>query len=102
MSREAQAKAYHESCKQAMKLKPQPKGQKFDCGSRVHISANLGRSMTHFMSDCDATVVYVYDHMYGGGNVKSYCLDIDDYGTVSWYDEEQLTAIPGATGSAVP
>ena len=73
---------------------PEPEGQKFKCGSRVHVSADLGPSMSHFKSDCDATVMYTHAHAYGGGRVKSYCLEIDgNKGTSSWYEESQLTQI---------
>ncbi len=49
--------------------------------------------MSHFTSDCDATVVHTYAHAYGGDDVKSYCLDVDGHGETSWYDEWQLTVI---------
>ena len=72
---------------------PEPEGQKFPVGSRVHIAKDLGNSMSHFNSDCDATVEYVYAHAFGGSDVKSYSLIIDDYGSVAWYHEWQLTLI---------
>lgn len=74
---------------------PEPTGQKFPNGSRVRIVDDLGSGMSHFQSGVNATVVYTYAHAYGGNDVKSYCLDIDDYGQVSWYHEWQLTAIEG-------
>ena len=49
--------------------------------------------MSHFRSGVLATVKYTYAHAYGGDDVTSYCLDIDDYGKVSWYEEHQLTKI---------
>jgi hypothetical protein len=52
--------------------------------------------MAHFQSGVNATVKNTYAHAYGGDDVKSYCLDIDDYGEVSWYEEHQLTAITGS------
>jgi hypothetical protein len=72
---------------------PDPKGQKFPTGSRVHIAKDLGPTMSHFESDVDATVQYVYAHAFGGDNVTSYSLNIDGYGSVAWYYENQLTAI---------
>lgn len=71
---------------------PEPKGQKFPCGSRVRIADDLGYSMRHFPSGVNATVLHTYAHAYGGNDVKSYALCIDDYGHSSWYDEHQLTA----------
>jgi len=72
---------------------PEPKGQKFPNGSRVRIADDLGSAMSHFQGGVNATVKYTYAHAYGGDDVKSYCLDIDGYGEVSWYYEHQLTAI---------
>jgi hypothetical protein len=51
--------------------------------------------MSHFQGGVNATVKYTYAHAYGGDDVKSYCLDIDNHGEVSWYEEHQLTAIAG-------
>jgi hypothetical protein len=70
----------------------EPKGQKFPNGSRVRIADDLGSSMRHFTSGVGATVCYTYAHAYGGRDVKSYCLDVDGRGRVSWYYEHQLTA----------
>lgn len=75
-----------------VKNDPEPEGQKFPNGSRVHICKDLGGCMSHFTSDCNATVKYTYAHAYGGNDIKSYCLDIDGVGEVSWYEEWQLTA----------
>ena len=72
---------------------PEPEGQKFPVGSRVYINKDLGSTMCHFNSGCNATVEYVYAHAYGGNDVTSYSLDIDNYGSVAWYKECQLTAI---------
>ena len=73
--------------------KPEPKGQKFPIGTRVRIADDLGVSMSHFPKGVGATVKYTYDHAYGGGDVKSYCLDVDGYGHTSWYSEHQLTEV---------
>ena len=93
MSRESEAMAYHEACKERMKTRPQPKGQKFDVGSRVRISDELGKMMCHFRSGEEATVMYVYAHMYGGSDIESYSLQFDDGGTSAWYWESQLTQV---------
>jgi hypothetical protein len=68
--------------------------QKFAIGSRVRIIKNLGPSMPHFPSGKNATVKYTYAYVYGGNDYKSYCLDVDDIGEVSWYYEQQLKSIP--------
>lgn len=70
-----------------------PKGQKFPIGARVKIAKNLGSSMRHFPSGVGATVRYTYAHAYGGDDVKSYCLDVDGHGEISWYHEHQLTLV---------
>lgn len=67
--------------------------QKYNKGDLVRISKDLGPSMSHFTSDCDAIVMYTYDEKYGGGNVDSYCLHLKGRGQVSWYFESQLTLI---------
>jgi len=96
-TRKAQAGAVYQNGLERVKTTPEPEGQKFPCGSRVHIAADLGAHMSHFPCDKDATVEYVYSHAYGqmngGINVKDYSLIIDGLGTHAWYDESQLTAI---------
>ena len=91
--RESQAKSYYEQGMKKVASFPEPEGQKFPNGSRVRISDDLGPSMSHFKSGANATVCYTYAHAYGGADVKSYTLDIDDYGSSAWYHEHQLTAI---------
>jgi hypothetical protein len=76
---------------------PEPGGQKFPNGSRVRIADDLGDAMGHFQSGVNATIGYTYAHAYGGTDVKSYCLYIDDGGEAAWYYEHQLTAIEGDT-----
>lgn len=78
-----------------VKNTPEPKGQKFPVGSRVYIQKDLGPSMSHFTSDCYATVEYVYCHAFphNGMDVESYSLDIDGHGSSAWYEENQLTAV---------
>jgi len=95
MSRLAEAKAYTAACMERMKSRPEPKGQKFPAGTRVRIADDLGSAMDHFPSGRNATVKYTYAHAYGPceRGVKSYCLDIDGRGQVSWYYEHQLTEI---------
>lgn len=73
--------------------RPVPDGQKYAPGTRVRIADDLGHTMSHFRSGCLATVQYTYAHAYGGDNVRSYSLDIDGHGSVSWYQESQLTPV---------
>ncbi|MFM6946071.1 MAG: hypothetical protein ACKOWW_02945 [Flavobacteriales bacterium] len=92
-TRAADARAMYQAGMNRVAETPEPKGQKFPCGSRVRIADDLGPSMSHFESGVEATVEYVYAHAYGGGDVKSYSLNIDGRGSVAWYYEHQLTAI---------
>ena len=92
-ARAIQAQLYYQQGLDRVRDTPEPENQKFANGSRVHIKVIEEPWMSHFEDDCDATVVYTYDHMFGGGDVKSYCLDIDGVGRVSWYEEHQLEQI---------
>ena len=66
--------------------------QKFKRGDVVHITANLGQSMSHFVNDKDVVIEYSYAEKYGGGNIKSYSVMFLDTGnTCAWYEEHQLT-----------
>jgi len=72
---------------------PEPIGQKYPIGTRVMIDNKMPDSMSHFPKGKLATVMYTYAHAYWGNDVKSYCLDVDDIGSVSWYNEYQLSPI---------
>lgn len=91
--RHAQARGSYKAGLEKVATTPPPEGQKYAPGTRVRIADDLGPSMSHFTSGANATVEYTYAHAYGGSNVKSYCLDIDGRGQVSWYHEHQLTPI---------
>jgi hypothetical protein len=93
MSRLSEATAFHSAGMERVKTTPEPKGQKFPNGSRVRIADDLGQSMSHFERGVEATVEFVYDHAFGGGDVKSYSLNVDGHGSIAWYYEHQLTAI---------
>ena len=81
---------------------PPPEGQKFAPGQRVKIADDLGRSMRHFPCGMTGTVHHTYAHAYGGDDTKSYCIDIDGLGQVSWYLEDQLSAIaPSQTQATI-
>ena len=86
----AQVTAYYQQGLKRVRTTTQPKGQKFPNGARVRIADNLGPYMSHFPAGRGATVKYTYAHAYGGTDVKSYCLDVDGHGEISWYHEHQL------------
>lgn len=88
------AEAIYRAGMRRVKTSPEPVGQKYPIGTRVKIDDHLDPSMAHFPAGKNATVCYTYAHAFGGTNVKDYCLDVDGVGKVSWYCEEQLTAIP--------
>lgn len=84
---------------------PEPKSQKFSIGTRVRIDDDLGDFMQYFPKGKNATVLYTYAHAfmdisvsdnlkaYTGLESDSYALDVDGVGFISWYRENQLTAI---------
>jgi len=70
--------------------------QKFFLGDRVRIAKDLGASMSHFESDCEAIVMYSYAEQYDGSakNVDKFSLYIlPNRGETSWYYADQLTLI---------
>lgn len=67
--------------------------QKFQKGDLVEVDEDLGSTMRHFDSGCNAIVIGSYADQYGGSNTSSYTLYIKDKGRVSWYNEYQLTLI---------
>ena len=83
-------KVTYEQGLENVKSLPEPDGQKFPVGSRVYIQKDLGSAMSHFRSGCWATVEYTYAHAYGGNDINSYSLIIDDHGSSAWYEEYQL------------
>ena len=91
--RHSQAQGIHKAGLEKVATTPPPEGQKYAPETRVRIADDLGSSMSHFPSGANATVKYTYAHAYGGSDVKSYCLDIDGRGQVSWYYEHQLIQI---------
>ena len=86
-----EAQSYHQFGLRKVATTKAPEGQKFPIGSRVRIAKDLGDGMSHFPSDKLATVRHTYAHAFGGNHVKSYCLDVDGEGEISWYEEHQLT-----------
>ncbi len=67
--------------------------QEFHKGDLVHIAKNLGSSMSHFTSDCDAIVIGSYADQFGGNDTDSYTLHLEGHEVASWYDGNQLTLI---------
>jgi len=68
------------------------KWPKYRHGDYVRIADNLGSSMSHFQSGCNATVIGL-DWKHDGTQPASYILHIDGYGYAAWYYEHQLTLI---------
>lgn len=67
--------------------------QKFRKGDRVYVG-NLPEWMSHFPSNCYATVLYSYLDKYQSEFVgNDYALDIDGKGFSAWYPEQLLTLI---------
>ena len=96
MTKDERAKYVYQNGLSRVRNTSQPKGQKFSIGDRVFIAKDLGKYMSHFPSGEWATVMYTYAHAYGGNNIKSYCLNIDNHGKVSWYYEHQLSYDQGS------
>lgn len=67
--------------------------QKFKLNDHVMIAADLGKAMSHFISNREAIVLYSYKDKYREGSDKSYGIFIKGHGEVAWYYEEQLTLI---------
>lgn len=67
--------------------------QSFRHGDLVHIAPDLGSSMSHFPSDCDAIVIASYAHQYGGSDHDSFTLFLRGQGNTSWYQASQLALL---------
>ena len=74
--------------------------QKFSNGDHVRVAKDLGESMSHFESDCEAIVLYSYIERYGGhganykaGDTEEYSIHIKKHGQHSWYYGSQLKLI---------
>lgn len=67
--------------------------QKFNKGDWVRVAKDLGPSMSHFTSDCEAIVIGSYADQYGGSDQNSYTLHLKGRGECSWYCGNQLTLI---------
>lgn len=67
--------------------------QKFQKYDYVRVAKDLGRSMEHFTSNCDAIILYSYADKFGGKDTNSYAIHIENKGETAWYNESQLTLI---------
>lgn len=73
--------------------------QKFQIGQKVRVCKEMPRHMSHFHSDFEATVLGTYAQLYRKGHCdearhyREYSLYSEEFGSLSWYDEDQLTAI---------
>lgn len=67
--------------------------QKFNKGDHVQVAKDLGSSMSHFPSGCEAIVIGSYADQHGGNDTKSYTIHIKGSGQTSWYYENQLELI---------
>ena len=72
--------------------------QKFGILTFVHVCKEMPKEMSHFDSDFDAIVEGTYSQLCDGKDVDSYALyQIKDgkiVDNISWYKEDQLTALP--------
>jgi len=89
----AYAMTIYQCGQEAVKTHPVPAGQKYPPGTRVRITTPGERMVLPSLSGRTATVLYTDAHAYGGDDVKSYCLDVDDFGRVAWFKETELEAI---------
>ncbi len=71
-------------------------GQKFAVGQKVYVAKDLGKTMSHFRSDQEATIAYSYGQMYGG-DTDDYMVTFKDGSNGGWYNERNLTAIKYST-----
>lgn len=78
--------------------------QKYPDGTRVKVS--VGHPMIEYIdgelknldfrpeyTNDTATVVGTYASKYGGADNRSYILNFDKHGRISWFDEDVITAI---------
>jgi hypothetical protein len=96
------AKNYYQQGLERVKETPYPKGQKYPPGTRVWITKNMPKWMSHFTRGCWGTVRYTYAHAYPihadinseeyKHDITQYCIDIDNHGEHAWYYECQLTS----------
>lgn len=87
------AQAVYEKGLERVKNTREPKGQKFHIGERVFIAKGRMERVNYSKEGAWATVQYTYAHAYGGGNeaAQEYFLNIDNYGPVAWFDEDELS-----------
>lgn len=87
---------WHPDCIKAYRASPAYTPQKFHKGDWVRVVKDLGSSMSHFESDCEAIVIGSYADQYScfdTNNTHDFTIFIKGSGQVSWYDESQLILI---------
>ena len=72
--------------------------QQFFAGDLVNVAEDLGMSMRHFDSGCQAIVQYSYADQYGSSSNKQYNKEYSLYiiktkTSSAWYHEHQLTLV---------
>jgi hypothetical protein len=89
-----EAQEYTQMCRVRLKRRPVPVGQKFLPGERVRLIRHDHPTEGVLQLEGKmATVKYTYSHMYGGDDIKSYCLDFYHCGEVSWFQEEDIERV---------
>jgi hypothetical protein len=89
-----ESQEYTQRCRVRLKRRPVPVGQKFLPGERVRLIRHDHPTEGVLQLEGKmATVKYTYSHMYGGDDIKSYCLDFDHCGEVSWFQEEDIERV---------
>lgn len=72
--------------------------QKFPKLTFVRVTDDMPSEMKHFQKGFFGIIDGSYSQCYGGSDVQSYCLFVIDgeevVNRVSWYREDQLTALP--------
>jgi len=87
---------WHPDCMSAYLASKSFQPQKFHKGDWVRVIKDLGSSMSHFESDCEAVIIGSYADQYpqhDRTNTHDYTIFIKGGGQVSWYGENQLILI---------
>src|SRR3990172_1644682 len=87
---------WHPDCIKAYRASSAYAPQKFHKGDWVRVVKDLGSSMSHFESDCEAIVIGSYADQYPQYdrlNTHDYTIFLKGSGQVSWYRENQLILI---------
>jgi hypothetical protein len=88
--------SWHSDCIKAYRASSAYALQKFHKGDWVRVAKDLGSTMSHFESDCEAIVIGSYADQYPGfdsENTHDFTIFIKGRGQVSWYGGNQLILI---------